>query len=76
MPDPDRSDPDPDPTGDPLDDGLAAAFGPGPAHRGALETLTDSIGPVPRVLLFDTDAGSEGPLVKPTSTEVPDAPGR
>ena len=65
-----------DTTGDPLDRGLAAAFGPGPAHRGALETLADSIGSVPRVLLRDTDPGYEGPLVKPTSTEVPDAPGR
>jgi tetratricopeptide (TPR) repeat protein len=65
-----------DATGDPLDRGLAAAFGPGPAHRGALETLADSIGSVPRVLLRDTDAGNEGPLVKPASTEVPDAPGR
>jgi hypothetical protein len=69
---PDRS----DATSDPLDHGLAAAFGPGPAARGVLETLADSIGPVPRILLPDTDAGYEGPLIKPASTEVPDAPGR
>jgi hypothetical protein len=69
---PDRS----DATVDPLDRGLAAAFGPAPAARGVLETLADSFGPVPRVLLCDTDAGYEGPLVKPASTEVPDAPSR
>src|SRR5438270_396015 len=69
---PDRS----DATVDPLDRGLAAAFGPAPAARGVLETLADSFGPVPRVLLRDTDAGHEGPLVKPASTELPDGPGR
>ncbi len=69
-------DPDDNLTGDPLDRGLAAAFGPAPALHGALETLADSIGPVPRVLLPDTDTSSEGPLIKPASTEVPDAPGR
>jgi serine/threonine-protein kinase len=69
---PDRS----DATRDPLDRGLAAAFGPGPAARGVLETLANSFGSVPRVLLRDTDARYEGPLVKPASTEVPDAPGR
>ncbi len=68
--------PDDDLTSDPLDRGLAAAFGPASARRGALETLADSIGPVPRVLLPDTDIGNDGPLTKPGSTEVPDAPGR
>ena len=48
---PDRS----DATVDPLDRGLAAAFGPAPTARGVLETLADSIGPVSRVLLRDTD---------------------
>ena len=32
---------------DPLDRGLAAAFGPGPASAGALDTPADSIGPFP-----------------------------
>src|SRR5258708_38869128 len=68
--------PDDAPRRDPLDRGLAAAFGPGPASRGALETLGDSIGPVPHVLLRDTDPGYDGPLVKPASTEVPDGPSR
>jgi hypothetical protein len=69
---PDRS----DATVDPLDRGLAAAFGPAPAARGVLETLADSFGPVPPFLLCDTDAGYEGPLVKPASSEVPEAPSR
>src|SRR6516165_7470370 len=67
---PDRS----DSTSDRLGRGLAAAFGPAPADRGVLETLADSIGPVPRVLLCDTDAGDAGPLVELASTELPDAP--
>src|SRR5207248_1341386 len=69
---PDRS----DATVDPLDRGLAAAFGPGPSARGALDTLADSFGAVPRVVLPDTDPAYEGPLVKPGSPEVPEAPGR
>jgi serine/threonine-protein kinase len=68
--------PDHDSTGDPLDRGLAAAFGPDPAARGALDTLADSCGTVPRVVLPDTNPGDEGPLVKPGSPEVPVAPGR
>ena len=40
---PDRS----DATVDPLDRGLAAAFGPAPAARGVLETLADSVRPGP-----------------------------
>ena len=68
--------PDDGPRGDMLDRGLAAAFGPGPASRGALATLGDTIGPVPRVLLRDTDFGFDAPLVKPASPEVPDGPGR
>ena len=65
------------PDADVLDRGLAAAFGPGPsAHRGVLEALTASDGPVPRVLLLDTQE-YEGPPVRPRSEEVPDAgPGR
>jgi len=43
---------------------------------GALEKLAESIGPVPRVLLRDTEAEHDGLVVKPTSPEVPDAPGR
>ena len=66
-----------DDTGDPLDRGLAAAFGPGPAARGVLDTIAATIGPVPRVLLRDTEAEPERPRVsRPASPEVPDAPGR
>jgi hypothetical protein len=63
---PDRS----DSTSDPPDRGLAAAFGPGPAACGVLETLAHSIGPVSRVLLRDTDGGSEGPLVNPAAPKM------
>jgi hypothetical protein len=61
--------PEDDFTGDPLDRGLAAAFGPGPASCGPPDTLADSIGPLPR----DTEAGHGGPLINPASTEIPDA---
>ena len=64
---PDRS----DATVDPLDRGLAAAFGPASAARGVLETLADSFGPVPRVLLCDTDAGYEGPWSSPPPPRSP-----
>jgi WD40 repeat protein len=64
------------PKSDTLDRGLAAAFGPGPASRGALATLADSIGAVPHVLLRDTATGYDAPLVKPASPDVPDGPGR
>ena len=47
-------------TRDPLDRGLAAAFGPGPASRGALDTPADSIGPLP------LDAMIAGRNVMPT----------
>jgi eukaryotic-like serine/threonine-protein kinase len=43
---------------------------------GTLQTLAGSFGPVPRVMLRDTDDGYEGPVVKPTSTIVSDALGR
>src|SRR4051812_42369268 len=59
--------PDHDLTRDPLDWGLAAAFGPGPASRGALDTPADSIGPLPR----DPEAGHGGPLIDPDSPEAP-----
>ena len=36
-----------------------------------LETLAASVGPVPRVLLRDTDPGFEPPVTKPTSPEMP-----
>jgi serine/threonine-protein kinase len=68
--------PDHDSTGDPLDRDRAAAFGPARASGDVLDTLAGSIGSVPRVLLPDTETGDEGPLVKPGSPEVPDAPGR
>jgi eukaryotic-like serine/threonine-protein kinase len=48
---------------------------PAPSAR-ALETLDGSFGPVPRVLLRDTDNGYEEPVVKLASQSVPDAPGR
>ena len=36
-----------------------------------LETLAAGIGPVPRVLLRDTDPGPDPPVTKPTSPEMP-----
>jgi serine/threonine-protein kinase len=36
-----------------------------------LDTLARSVGPMPRVLLPDTDAGPEQPVVKPSSGEMP-----
>ncbi len=36
-----------------------------PSVRGALDTLSMGVGPVPRVLLRDTDGGPEPPLVRP-----------
>jgi serine/threonine-protein kinase len=36
-----------------------------------LETLADSVGPVPRILLRDTDTGSEPPVHRPSSPEMP-----
>jgi serine/threonine-protein kinase len=44
----------------------------GPIGAGALGTLAETVGPLPRVLLPDTDAGQEPPLVRPASTELPD----
>src|SRR5262245_18610315 len=38
---------------------------------GVLETLAATVGPVPRVLLRDTDPGSEPPLHRPGSPEMP-----
>ena len=37
-----------------------------------LETLAASVGPVPRVLLRDTDPGAEPPVHRPGSPEMPD----
>ena len=37
----------------------------GPPGRGILETLSASVGPVPHVLLRDTDGGPEPPLCRP-----------
>ena len=36
-----------------------------------LETLAASVGPVPRVLLRDTDPGTEPPVTRPGSPEMP-----
>src|SRR4051812_26345900 len=41
-----------------------------------LETLAATVGPVPRVLLRDTDPGSEPPLHRPGSPEMPPPEGR
>jgi hypothetical protein len=66
---PDRS----DATVDPLDRGLAAAFGPASAARGVLETIAASIAPVPRVLLRDTAPGEPpGPILRPRSDDDDD----
>ena len=43
------------------------------AGRASWTTLAATVGPMPRVLLRDTDAGTEpGPLVRPASPEMPD----
>src|SRR5262249_19532313 len=36
-----------------------------------LQTLSTTVGPLPRVLLRDTDAGADPPLVRPASPELP-----
>jgi serine/threonine-protein kinase len=43
---------------------------------GVLETLAATLGPVPRVLLRDTDPASEPPLARPGSPEMPAAEDR
>ena len=41
--------------------------------QGALETLSEKVGSIPRVLLRDTDLiTGTGPVVRPTSSEMPD----
>jgi tetratricopeptide (TPR) repeat protein/tRNA A-37 threonylcarbamoyl transferase component Bud32 len=55
-----------DPDGDPLDRGLAVAFGPGPAPRGTLPTHADSIGPA-HAPTDATGAGTPAPA-DPTRT--------
>ncbi len=55
--------------------GPATRFGSSTSRRtGVLETLTDSFGPVPRVLLRNADGGAEPPIVPPASDEVPVRP--
>jgi serine/threonine-protein kinase len=55
--------------------GCALKAGLERAVHGVLSTLAETIGPVPRVLLRDTDRGMEGPVVRPGSPEVADGPG-
>jgi serine/threonine-protein kinase len=52
----------------------ATGWSTGQNGAGALATLAATVGPLPRVLLRDTDvdAGPEPPLVRPASTELPD----
>jgi serine/threonine-protein kinase len=47
-----------------------------PSENGTsvLATIAATVGPVPRVLLRDTDGGDEPPLVKPRSNEMPPRP--
>ncbi len=40
--------------------------------EGVLEVLAASVGPVPRVLLRDTDTGAEPPVFRPSSPEMPE----
>ncbi len=54
--------------GDTPADATISLGGPG----GVLETIAASLGPVPRVLLRDTDAGPGPPLVKPGREAVAD----
>jgi serine/threonine-protein kinase len=64
--------------GDPLDAGLAEAFGPtSRTSNGVLGKLSETIGSAPRVSLRDTDpASGPEPLVQPGSTEMPGPAGR
>jgi len=50
----------------------STGFSIGSKGPGALATLAATAGPLPRVLLRDTDAGTEPPLVRPSSTELPE----
>jgi serine/threonine-protein kinase len=50
----------------------ATGWSTGQYGAGALASLAATVGPLPRVLLRDTDAGPEPPLVRPASTELPD----
>src|SRR5262245_1020011 len=44
--------------------------------QSVLDTLLASVGPVPRLLLRDTDTGIEPPIARPGSPEMPPPEGR
>ena len=56
------------------ENGWTFKFGSSRSHGpGVLDTLTDSFGPVPRVLLRDTDVDATS-IIRPASAEVPSRP--
>jgi Flp pilus assembly protein TadD len=65
------------PSGDDLDAGLAAAFGPDsgpplPAGGSVLQALSAGLPSVPRILLREPDSFGGSPIVRPSSKEMPD----
>src|SRR6516164_6320138 len=64
-------------SGDDLDAGLAAAFGPDsgpplPAGGSVLKALSTDLPSVPRILLREPDSFGGSPIVRPSSDEIPD----
>jgi serine/threonine-protein kinase len=65
------------PSGDDLDAGLAAAFGPDsgpplPAGGSVLKALSAGLPSVPRILLREPDSFGASPIVRPSSEEMPE----
>jgi tetratricopeptide (TPR) repeat protein len=65
------------PSGDDLDAGLAAAFGPDsgpplPAGGSVLKALSAGLPSVPRILLREPDSFGGSPIVRPSSEEMPE----
>src|SRR6516165_7264955 len=65
------------PSGDDLDAGLAAAFGPDsgpplPAGVSVFKALSAGLPSVPRILLREPESFGGSPIVRPSSEEIPD----
>jgi hypothetical protein len=65
------------PSGDSLDDGLAAAFGPDsepplPAGGSVLKALSAGLSSVPRILLREPESFGGSPIVRPSSEQMPE----
>jgi len=56
--------------------GVTADWSEGQPHQSVLEALRASLGEVPRVLLRDMQDEPEAPVVRPSSPERPEDPGR